>query len=338
MDFTQVAIIGADCVSVSIALALKAQDRPPKIVGCEADNRTANLAKNKGAFDQVERWPDRACRNANLVIVAAPLPAIGEAFAAIAPSLQPGCFVTDIAHLKAPVMRWAEERLPENVFFVGGHPILNPAIAGSEPLEGLEAASADLLRGALYCLTTPARTSNATIDTFAGLVTMLGASPFFIDVTEHDGLQAGAEGLADLLAIALLRATVDTPGWQEMRKFAGHRFAAATAAAADARERHLSVFLNREHVLRRLNTLLSELVHLRDMLTQEDAETLEQAFVATADGRARWLGEQGQGMWLKERAVRTDQISSRGEQLGQMIFGGYAASRLKKGAEFPPKK
>jgi prephenate dehydrogenase len=338
MDLTQVAIIGADCISVSIALGLKAQETPPRIVGCDADAQAANLARSKGAFDQVERWPERACRNANLVIVAVPLPAIGETFAAIAPSLQPGCFVTDTAPLKAPVMRWAEERLPENVFFVGGHPIPNPAVVGSTPLEGLEAASSDLLRGALYCLTTPIRTSGTAIDVFTGLATMLGATPFFIDVTEHDGLQAGVEGLADLLAIALLRATVDTPGWQEMRKFAGHRFAAATAAASDARERHLSVFLNREHILRRLNSLLSELVRLRDMLTEEDAETLEQAFVATADGRERWIEERGQGMWLKERAVRTDQIPSRGEQLGQMIFGGYAASRLKKGTEPPRKK
>jgi prephenate dehydrogenase len=329
MDLKQVAIIGADCISVSIALRLKAQDRPPKIVGCDADIGTANLARSKGAFDRVERKPGRTCRGADLVIVAEPLSIIRDVFADMAPHLQPGCFVTDTARLKAPVMCWAEELLPENVFFVGGHPIPNPAIVGSRSLEGLDAASADLLRGALYCLTTPARTSSTVIDTFTGLIKALEAYPFFIDVTEHDGLQAGVEGLSDLLAVALLRATVDTPGWQEMRKFAGYRFAAATAAADRADEHHLAVFLNREHLLRRLDVLLGELVHLRDLLTQEDAETLEETFVTAAEGRARWIGEQERGMWVEERATGMEQVPGAGERLRQTLFGGYTASRLK---------
>jgi len=245
MDFKRVAIIGTDCISASIALGLKAQKRPPEITGYDADPVAADLARAEGAFDRVERRPGRACQDADLVIVSVPLTSMREVFTVIAPHLQPGCLVTDTARLKTPVMRWAEELLPESVFFMGGHPVLNPTIVGIEPLEGLEAASADLLREALYCFTTPVRTSSAVIDAFAELAQVLEAYPFFIDVTEHDGLQAGVEGLPDLLAIALLRATVDTPGWQEMRKFAGYRFAAATEAAEDAHERHTAVFLNR---------------------------------------------------------------------------------------------
>jgi len=335
MNLKQVTIIGADRISVSIAMGLKAQHDPPKIIGYDADAASANLARSKGAFDQVERRLDRACRNADLVIVAVPLPAIRETLAAIAPHLQPGCSVTDTAHLKTPVMRWAEELLPENVSFVGGHPIPNPASVGSQPLEGLEAASGDLLKGGLYCLTTPTRTTATVIDTFAELVEALEAHPFFIDVTEHDGLQAGVEGLPDLLAIALLRATVDTPGWQEMRKFASHRFAAATMAADGAYGRATAVFLNREHVLRRLNALLSELVRLRELLTQDDAEALEEAFVETAEGRARWAEEQGQGMWVKERAIGTDHIPSAGDRVAGMVFGEYVTSRLKKESDRP---
>jgi len=338
MDFKQVAIIGADCISVSIALRLKAQDKPPKIIGCDADVGTANLARSKGAFDRVERKPSRACRGADLVIVAESLSIIRDVFADMAPHLQPGCFVTDTARLKAPVIRWAEEFLPKNVFFAGGHVIPNPAVVGSRSLEGLEAASADLLRGALYCLTTPPGTSSTVIDTFTGLITALEAYPFFIDVTEHDGLQAGVEGLSDLLAIALLRATVDTPGWQEMRKFAGYRFAAATAAADGADEHHFAVFLNREHLLRRLDVVLTELVRLRDLLTQDNAETLEETFVTAAEGRARWIGEQKRGMWVEERATGVEHIPGAGERLRQTLFGGYTASRLKDRADRSRKK
>lgn len=338
MDFKRVAIIGTNCISVSIALGLKAQSEPPEIIGYDADTLATKLARSMGAFDGVERQPGQACRDADLVIVAVPLSAIRETFTAIAPHLQPGCLVTDTAYLKAPVMHWAEELLPDSVSFVGGHPIPNPAIVGPEPLEGLDAASHDLLREALYCLTTPTGTSGPVIDTFTQLVTVLEAQPLFIDVTEHDGLQAGVDGLPDLLAIALLRATVDTPGWQEMRKFANHRFATATAAAVGVAERSLAVFLNREHVLRRLNTLLSELVRLRDLLTQDDAETLEEACAAIAEGRARWLEEREQGMWIQERAVRTGHIPSAGARFAQMMFGERTATRLRGGADRSRKK
>jgi prephenate dehydrogenase len=329
MDFKRVAIIGTDCISVSIALGLKAQKEPPEIICYDANAVAADLARARGAFDRVERKPDRACRDADLVIVAVPLTQLRDTLAAIAPHLQPGCLVTDTAYLKAPVLRWAEELLPEGVFFVGGHPVPNPAIAGSEPLKGLDAASADLLKNALYCLIAPARTPGAAIDAFAELVKSLEAQPFFIDVTEHDGLQAGVEGLPDLLAVALLRATVDTSGWLEMYKFADHRFATATGAAEDACERHTAVLLNRENVLLRLNILLSELVRLRDTLAHDDAEGLEKTFVAAAEGRERWIAERERGTWGREGAAGAELGPTAGEQMGQMFFGGRLLARLK---------
>jgi len=332
MNFKRVAIIGADCISLSIALGLKAQKEPPEIVGYDANAVAADLARARGAFDRVERKPGQACQSADLVIVAAPLTQLRETFAAIAPHLQPGCIVTDTAPLKVPVMRWAEELLPESVFFVGGHPVLNPAVVGLEPLEGLDAASAGLLIGALYCFTSPARTSGAAIDALAGLVKSLEAHPFFVNVTEHDGLQAGVEGLPDLLAIALLRATVDTPGWQEMRKFAGYCFAVATEAADEAHERHTTVFLNRENVLLRLNALLSELVRLRDMLARDDAEVLEEVFVAAAERRKRWIAEREQGMWGGEGTIGTEHVPMAGEQIGQLFFGERITKLLRKGS------
>ena len=319
MDFKRITIIGANYISLSIALRLKTQKEPPEIIGYDAKRVTADLARAQGAFDRVKRKPGPACQDADLVIVAVPLTAIRETFTAIAPHLNPGTLVTDIARLKAPVMRWAEELLPKNAVFVGGRPILNPAVVGLEPIEGLDKASDDLLEEALYCFTTPPGVSDAVIIALDNLAQTLGAHPFFIDVTEHDGLQAGVEGLPDLLSVALLRTTVDTPGWREMRKFAGHRFATVTAAAAH--ERHTAVLLNRENILRRLNVLLAELVHLRDLLSKGDAQLLEETFTGAAEGRERWIGERERGMWAKERSIRSNQIPTLGTQVRQMFLG-----------------
>ncbi|HET90085.1 MAG TPA: prephenate dehydrogenase/arogenate dehydrogenase family protein [Chloroflexi bacterium] len=320
MDFKRVAIIGVDPISVSIALALKERPDPPEIVGFHTESVAADLARARGAFDRTERKPGPACQNADLVIVAQPLAAIRDTFAAIAPQLQFGCFVTDTARLKSPVMQWAAELLPSEVHFVGGHIVLSPAAIGIEPQAGPAEASPDLLRGALYCLTTSATTVATALDTFAALAHTLGAQPFFLDAIEHDGLQVGVEELPDLLAVALLRATVDTPGWQEMRKFAGHRFAVATQNAAAA-ERIQAICLNRANVLHRLNTLLIELTHLRDLLSQEEAGPFEEALATTAEGRQRWLAERERGLWDSTRRSSMDLVPPPGEQIKQIFFG-----------------
>jgi prephenate dehydrogenase len=337
MNVERIAIIGINPITAAIALALKEHKDAPEIVGYDAETVAADLARARGALDRAERKLDRVCQDADLVFVAVPLPDIRETFATIAPHLKPGAFVIDTTRLKAPVMEWAGELLPENVLFVGGHVILNPAVVGLEPLENLDEVSADLLTEALYCFVTPPGASDVIINACAGLAQVLGVNPLFMDVTEHDGLQAGVEGLSDVVAIALLRATMDTPGWKEMRKFADHRFAVATEAAADASDRHFAIFLNRENILRRLDVLLHELLYLRDLLSQDREKMLEQAFAAAAEGREQWIAERNQGMWISKQADSSAQIPGVGKQIRQMFLGGRPGRRDEDARRSPKK-
>jgi prephenate dehydrogenase len=328
MNPDQVAIVGINLVSASIAFGLQAHKEPIEVVGYDADPAIADMANVRGAFDRVTRKPGLACEGAELIIVAEPLADIEKAFAAVSPHLGSGAVVTDTAPLKAPVLRWAEGFLPQHVSFLGGHLVLNPAVVGLRSPEGLDDARADLLREALYCFTAAPKVSSRAIDMCAWLAYTLDAHPLFMDVTEHDGLQAGVEGLPDLLTIALLRATIDTPGWEEMRKFAGHRFVTATEAI-DAADRHASLFLNRENLLHRLDALVEELMHLRSMLSQGDEEALAETFVEAAKGRSRWMRERRKGMWSEEGTFDTRDVSGTAQQIGRMFFGNLA-SRLRR--------
>jgi prephenate dehydrogenase len=269
-----------------------------------------------------------ACEGAELVIVAEPLSKIEKTFAAISPNLGSGTIVTDTAPLKAPVLRWAENFLPQHISFLGGHLILNPAVVDLKSPEGLDDANPDLLREALYCFTASPDVSSRTIDICAGLAHSIGAHPLFMDVTEHDGLQAGVEGLPDLLTIALLRATIDTPGWEEMRKFAGRRFLTATEAIDADAERHSSLFLNRENLVHRLDTLVEELTDLRSTLSQGDEEALAAMFVEAAKGRSRWMRERRKGMWAEDVNFDMRDVPGAGQQISRMFFGNLA-SRLR---------
>lgn len=327
MSSNRIGIIGIDLISASIALALRKREEHIELIGYDADPAIADLAKVRGAFDDVRRKPGPACEGAELVIIAQPLADMERTFAAISSHLEDGAVVTDTARLKAPVMRWAEDLLPEHVSFVGGHIVPNPAVVGLRGLEGLDDAEAGLLKEALYCFTASPSASSAAIDICGWLAYAIEANPLFIDVKEHDGLLAGIEGLPDLLTIALLRATVDTPGWKEMQKFAGRRFATATEAVDDISSDHPSLFLNRENVLRRLDALIEELAHLRRLLAQSDEEALQEALAEAAEGRSRWMKQRRRGMWAREGAFDRRDVPGAAQQLGRMIFGNLA-SRL----------
>jgi hypothetical protein len=80
---------------------------------------------------------------------------------------------------------------------------------------------------------------------------------------------------------------------------------------------------------------LSELVHLRELLTQDDPEALEEAFVETAEGWARWVEEREQGLWIREHTVSTNHIPSLGKRVTQMILGERVSTRLKERPDRP---
>lgn len=325
----RIGVVGIDLISASIAYALQEAKQSLEIIGYDADPAVADLAKVRGAFDAVRREPGPACEGAELVIVAQPLADMERTFAAISSHLDSGAVVTDTARLKSPVLCWADDSLPDHAFFVGGHLVLNPAIVGLEHLQGLGDARADLVEEALYCFTPSPRTPNAAIETCSWLAYTIGANPFFIDAQEHDGLLAGIEGLPGLLTIALLRTTVDTPGWEEMRKFAGRRFATATEAVDEMSTARPSLLLNRENIVHRLDVLIEELTRLRRLLDQGDEDALTKTLAKAAEGRSRWMSQRRQGMWADRSTFDAEDVPSTGKQISRMLLGNLA-SRLKR--------
>lgn len=331
MSFDRIAVIGVDCISASMALGLKKHKPTPEVVGYDENPFLAELAQKKGAFDRIVRQLGQAVSaDTDLVIVSVPLSKMRETFTVLASRLPAGCLVTDTARLKAPVMQWAAELLPEDVCFVGGHVLPNPALVGLRTFDDVEEADAQLLNGALYCFTVPSHLPETIVARLAELAERLAAQPFFIDVTEHDGLEAGIGDLPDLLAVALLLATVGTPGWQEMRKFAGQRFAAATESVEAGAEHRLALFLNRENLLLRLNALLLELIRLRELLKSGDIAALEEVCATAAALRADWLEQLKRGLWGPENLPSMADVPTAGERIGRLFVGERLFEQLRR--------
>ncbi len=289
-------IVGLGRVGSSIGRALRDTEADFEIVGHDKDHAAAKRAHKAGSVDRTEWNLINACDGANLVVISTPLPGVRSTLEAIAEDLQVGCVVTDTARLKVPVLKWARQFLPSTVHFIGGHPILRPqllwltgGIDAPQPAE----PSSQPLDGAIYCLTPGTATPPEALQTVANLAQAVGARPYYLDAAEHDGLIAALEGLPLLMAAALQVVASKSPSWREMIRLSGRDFASATdLLAGDADNLAQQVLLNATNNARWIDAFLSELSILREMMVNEDGESLQKLFAGALEARDSWMRQQ----------------------------------------------
>jgi prephenate dehydrogenase len=313
-----ITIVGLGLIGASAGLALRRYADRVTVIGHDRDTGLANRAKSAGAVERTEWNLINAVSRADRVLLALPLGEIRDTLKAIAQDLKPGCLLLDTASIKAPVLAWAAELLPANVSLVGGHPIVL-----ADPTDPT-AASADLFTDKLFCLTPPARADDAAVRLAADLVEALGAKPFFVDVTEHDGMAAAVEHVPALLAAALLSATSRSSGWSDMRKLAATQYFASTfMAEGDPATMMAAVRANRAHVTRWLDILINALADWRERLGEDDDPRAGESLAAGQAARQAWLSAQRTGQWEEATSSMSD-VQGMGASLGQLIGLGRA--------------
>lgn len=293
-----ITIIGLGQVGTSIGLALADHTDKVRRTGHDKSREQANNAQKLGALEKVEFNLPRSVETADLVILSLPFDAIEETLKFIAPDLRPPCVVVDTAPCKTPVADWARTHLLPGCHYIGLVPAPSP-----NHITSLERPPhADLFRGGLFGLVNLPGTSGEALQLVSDLVTLLGAQPFFIDMTEADNLMASAHILPQLLAAALLDMTVEAPGWREMRRLAGRPYATATLNAVsqdDPAALARAALDNRQASLYAIDTYMQTLASLRAAIAEGQADELLQRIEQACDGRDTWWLERASGDWQK---------------------------------------
>jgi len=280
----RLAIIGLGLIGGSLGLALKrANWQQAEVVGYVRRHEAGSLALKLGVVDRVESTLSETVKGANIVIIATPILAIKDIFSQIASDLSDDSIVTDTASTKLQVMRWAEELLPREINFVGGHPM-----AGKET-SGISAATADLFNNCTYCLIPAPRTKPAAVQTVKGMVKELGATPLAIGAREHDRLVAGISHLPLLLSVALVSATTKDPSWQQMSCLAASGYRDLTRLASGNPEVNADICLsNSAAIVSWIDAFSEELQRLRKLVADESIE-VEKALALANKARQKWL-------------------------------------------------
>ncbi len=313
MSKPRITIVGLGFIGGSIGLALHQAEAEFEVVGHDREHAVARQAKKIGAVDKTDWNLVSACEDADLIVIAIPVGGIKDTLAAIGLYLKPGCLITDTASIKTPVIEWAEEILPEEVNFVGGDPI----VANAGTAEGIDAASADLFSGAVYCLTPAAGAAPDAVRLASDFAYLLGAKPYFLDPLEHDGLMAGVDHLPFVLSTALLSVTTESASWREMRRLAGGAFENATRfGSADPTTYRDACLVNRENIVRWIDDCSGKLDELKETILAGDAEELERVFEEAMIARQKWLKAREAGDWEGQSTEMPSMSSFMGQLFG----------------------
>ncbi|MBP7140344.1 MAG: prephenate dehydrogenase/arogenate dehydrogenase family protein [Opitutaceae bacterium] len=256
-------ILAPGLLGGSVAMAARTRAAARRIVVWARRPEVGFEVAKQSWCDAAEATPELAVRNADLVILAAPVDRIVELAQRIAPHLKQGCTVTDVGSTKGALSRACTAALGNNAHFVGSHPM-----AGSEKT-GWENASPDLFQDRVCFVTPlPAGEPSAT-EIVSRFWSDLGAHVATLPPDEHDEIVAHISHLPQVLATTLCTFLSQRPS--RWRNFSGGGLRDTTRIAASDATMWVEILRNnREEVLRALRGLQSELEGFHAALANSD--------------------------------------------------------------------
>ena len=297
----QITILGLGQIGTSIGMVLAENKDQIHRVGHDKSQEAVRLAKENNAVDKVAITLSGAVKDADIVILALPFQEIYPVLKHISQDLKEDALVLDTGPLKQPVIKWAEELLPENRHYVGLTPVINSLYL--EEFEfGPETAQKDLFKDCIMAVVSGSQTNTEAVNMAVNLVKLLGASPYFTDPAEIDGLMTMTHIMPQLFAASLLKSTQDSPGWREARKVAGKPYTQVTSPFSQddvAGALAAAVIYNQENTSRVLNDFIRTLVEIRDLSETADQEKLEDLFTNFQKERDLWWADRQISSWIE---------------------------------------
>ena len=278
----KIAVIGLGLIGSSICHGVRERGLARHISGHAKSAETRNVALELKLVDEVHARAADAVKDADLVILCAPVGACGPLAQEIGPHLKPGAILTDVGSVKGAIVRDCGPFIPKGVHFIPGHPI-----AGTEQ-SGPRAGFAELFHGR-WCILTPVPgTDPAATQKLTEFWEGLGSMVDTMESGHHDLVLAITSHLPHLIAYNTVATANDleTVTNSEVIKYSASGFRDFTRIAASDPTMWRDVFLNnKEAVLEMLGRFSEELAMLQRAVRWGDGETLFNLFTRAREVR-----------------------------------------------------
>jgi prephenate dehydrogenase len=276
----KLAVIGVGLIGGSFALGLKKAKAVSHVVGVGRNKANLDVALERGIIDSVAPDAASAGREADVVLVAAPVGQYESIFSALEKSK---ALITDGGSTKRDVIAAARKGLCGSIArFVPGHPI-----AGAEK-SGAAAANPELFRNRRVVLTPLPENERDSISRIEELWVACGAKVSRMDAGEHDAVLATVSHLPHLLAFALVHEVAERANSKELFSFAAGGFRDFTRIASSHPEMWRDICAaNRDRLLDEVKRFSTKLEEVKKLL--DHPEQLEKLFAEARAARDAWI-------------------------------------------------
>lgn len=191
-----------------------------------------------------------------------------------------GALITDVTGVKANVVYELQDMLREDVEYIAAHPM-----AGRE-VYGVENSDRRIFYGANYIVVPTDRNTSEAVELCRDLGETLGfARISVLSPEEHDEMIGFVSQLTHCIAVSLMTCSDN----RHLVNYTGDSFRDLTRIARinDAMWSELFM-LNREPLLRQMDTFLEEFSALRNTIATGDTDTLREKMRLSTERRARF--------------------------------------------------
>ena len=194
----KLAIIGVGLIGGSLGLSLKDKlGDKINITGLCRTQKSMELAQELGAVDYASADIKAVVSGADIIYLSPPVLQIVPMVEKILPYVKAGAILTDAGSTKKYIFERLKKILPENVYYIAGHPM-----TGREK-SGVTAANKDLFKNKAYVIVK----TGAPIEAYERLMKVLRlteANFTELDIEEHDRCASVISHVPHIAAAALV--------------------------------------------------------------------------------------------------------------------------------------
>ena len=278
----KIAIIGLGLIGGSIARRLRGFHN----CTITAYNRTAEtimLAKHDGVIDEVSTDPGEVMENADLIILCLYPQLNIDIIKNNLSHIKSGAVITDVSGVKGFMVDEMSKILPDDIDFVGAHPM-----AGRE-ISGYQSSTDTLFNKASFLITPTKNNKPESVALVRELAEYIGCKHVVTTTPEeHDAIIAYTSQLMHVVAVALC----DNPMIERSTFFSAGSLRDCTRVAVINEKMWSELFIeNKEHLVNRIHEMQDSLGKIADAVEKGDRDKLEEIMKHATSQKMKWLME-----------------------------------------------
>jgi prephenate dehydrogenase len=283
-------VIGLGLIGGSMAIDLRKTGVSTRLIGVDRSEQNAQRALELGLVDEILPL-EQALRDADLVIVAIPVNALGKQLSAILDNIHEDAVVLDAGSTKGLICK-AVSSHPKRGNYVAAHPI-----AGTEN-SGPDAAFSGLFTNKTNIICERERSSAHALAVAGQVFSALGMNTIFMEPEEHDKHVAYVSHLSHVSSFLLGQTVLDIEKDEKnIFALAGSGFASTVRLAKSSPDMWAPIFeQNLDYLSQALQEYIMHLQRFQHLLLKRDTQALHQVM-----NKANEIRRVLEGIELKQR-------------------------------------